>query len=364
MFERNVYCLLGLPFDAVDMAGAVFRIRDAARRRQPCILSTPNLNFLVACLTDEAFRNSVIRSDLSIADGMPIVWVARLLDIPIRDRVAGSGVFETLRHDRTARLSVYFFGGPDGVAEAACQRLAFEDKGLTCAGYESPGFGSVEEMSTEEIVQRINASRADFLVVSLGARKGQAWIEHNRRRLTVPVVSHLGAVLNFLAGTVKRAPQWMQNIGLEWLWRTKEEPMLWRRYFRDGLVLLFLLVTRVLPYAWYLQRHKADADQTANATIETKEERRDYIVHLRGAWTERNVAPLRECFSKAVLAGKDVSLEMGGVTYVDSAFVGLVILLHGHQTRHCRRLRIVSPQEPVRRVIKYCCAEFLCLNTA
>ena len=364
MFERNVFCLLGLPFDAVDLAGTVGRVRDAAARRQPLFLSTPNLNFLVACLNDRTFRNSVVRSDLSVADGMPMVWIAKWLRIPIRGRVAGSDVFETLRNDRTAPLSVFFFGGADGVAEVACRRLTVENRGLTCSGYESPGFGSVEEMSTEEIVQRINASKADFLVVSLGARKGQAWIERNRSSLTVPVVSHLGAVLNFVARTIDRAPNWLQKSGLEWLWRIKEEPMLWRRYFRDGLVLLSLLATRVLPYVWYLRRNQPSMDQLNAATIETKDERQDYVVRLQGAWTERNLAPLRDCFSMAVLIGKDIRLEMGGVMYVDSAFVGLVQLLQGQQDHHGKQLFVVSPQDPVRRVIKYCCAEYLCLGIA
>jgi N-acetylglucosaminyldiphosphoundecaprenol N-acetyl-beta-D-mannosaminyltransferase len=359
MFERNVFCMLGLPFDAVDLAGTVSRIRDAAARRQPFFLSTPNLNFLAASLSDKTFRNSVIRSDLSVADGMPLVWMARWLRIPIRGRVAGSDVFETVRNDGAAPLSVFFFGGVDGVAEAACRRLTVENRGLTCSGYDSPGFGSIEDMSTEEIVQRINASKADFLVVSLGARKGQAWIERNRSRLTVPVVSHLGAVLNFAAGTIDRAPDWLRKSGLEWIWRIKEEPTLWRRYFRDGLVLLSLLASRVLPYVWYLRRNQPSMNDLKAAAIETKDEIQDYVVHLQGAWTERNLAPLRDCFSMAVTGGKDIRLEMGGVTYVDSAFVGLVQLLHGHQDHHGKQLFVVSPQKAVRRVIKYCCAEYL-----
>jgi N-acetylglucosaminyldiphosphoundecaprenol N-acetyl-beta-D-mannosaminyltransferase len=362
-FHRDVYCLLGLPFDAVDMAGAVQHVREAAAQRTPCFMSTPNLNFLIGCRADSQFRDSVINSDLSIADGMPLVWIARLLEIPIRERVAGSTLFDLLRGGSGKQLSIFFFGGPDGVAEAACRRLRFEDKGLTCVGYESPGFGSIEEMSSDGIVQRINASKADFLVVALGAKNGQAWIEHNRARIAVPVISHLGAVLNFVAGRVNRAPAWMQKIGLEWLWRIKEEPQLWRRYFGDGLTLLTLLATRVLPYAWYLQRHKPDADQLATASVDTREEGQHYLVRLRGAWTRRNIAPLRECFSRAVLAGRNATLDMGEITHVDSAFVGLLMLLQGHQKQHGRRLLIVSLPEPVRRVIKYCCAEYLCLGT-
>lgn len=358
-FNRNVYCLLGLPFDAVEMAGAVQHVQEAAAQRTPCFMSTPNLNFVIGCLEDSKFRDSVIHSDLSIADGMPLVWIARLLDIPIRDRVAGSSLFEALRSDTTKRLSVYFFGGADGVAKTACRLLNSESSGVTCAGFTSPGFASVEQMSSDESIAKINASGADFLVVALGAKKGQAWIEHNRARILAPVISHLGAVLNFVAGTVSRAPVWMQNFGLEWLWRIREEPALWRRYIGDGLALLILLAARVLPYAWYVRRHRADADALAMAVAETKEEGQQYVLHLRGAWTQRNIAPLRSCFSRAVMAGKDVKLQMDGVTYVDSAFVGLVILLQGHQKQRGRHLHMSSIPGPVRRVMKYCCAEYL-----
>jgi N-acetylglucosaminyldiphosphoundecaprenol N-acetyl-beta-D-mannosaminyltransferase len=357
-FERDVHCLLGLPIDAVDLAGAERRIRSAAAARSPCFMSTPNVNFLVASRSDEAFRSSIIHSDLSVADGMALVWLAKLIGIPIRERVAGANLFDALRYGRGKPLSVYFFGGPDGVAEAAGRRLCLENKGLRCVGYDAPGFGSIDEMSSEETIRRINAANADLLVVCLGARKGQAWIERNRSRLTVPVISHLGAVLHFAAGTVARAPAWMQRAGLEWLWRIKEEPALWRRYLRDGLALAKLLVTRVLPYVWYLRSHRADPP--GEARVEAREEEQAYAIVLRGAWTRANLAVLRRCFSQAVQAGKDVRLDMTAVTHVDSAFVGLVMLLEGYQQQHGRRLAVLSVPRPVQRVMEYCCAEFLC----
>lgn len=358
-FERDVHCLLGLPIDAVDLAGAERRIRAAAAARLPCFMSTPNVNFVIECRSDDAFRNAVLHSDLSVADGMPLVWLARLIGIPVRQRVAGANLFEALRAGGGGQpLRVYFFGGPAGVAEAAGRRLEREAKGLLCVGYESPGFGSVEEMSGAETIRRINASNADLLVVALGARKGQAWIERNRARLNVPVISHLGAVIHFAAGTVARAPAWMQSVGLEWLWRIKEEPALWRRYFHDGMALAMLLVTRALPYAWYLRSRKGDPP--AEAHLEAREEQQAYAITLRGAWTGANIAVLRWCCSQAVQAGKDVRLDMSAVSHVDSAFVGLVMLLQGYQQQHGRRLAIVSMPRPVQRVMRYCCAEFLC----
>jgi N-acetylglucosaminyldiphosphoundecaprenol N-acetyl-beta-D-mannosaminyltransferase len=356
--NRDVHCLLGLPIDAIDFGAAEQRLRAAAATRSPCLLATPNVNFLIACRFDETFRDSVIHSDLSVADGMPLVWLARLIGIPLRGRVAGANLFEALREARVRPLSIYFFGGPDGVAQAAARRLAVEAKGLVCAGYDSPGFGTVDEMSSEDTIQRINASNADLLAVSLGARKGQAWIERNRSRLRVPVVSYLGAVVDFAAGTVRRAPPWMQRAGLEWLWRIKEEPGLWRRYLWDGWALATLLLTRVLPYVWYAKRGGGGA--CAEPYVEARESEREYAIVLRGAWMRANLRLLRRCFSQAVQAGKDVRLDMTAVSDIDSAFLGLVMLLQGYQQQHGRRLAIASVPRRVQRVMECCCAEFLC----
>lgn len=238
----------GLPFHRVNTSEAVRRLALAMRDRQRLFLSTPNLNFLVAAQTDEAFRQSVLASDLSVADGMPILWLARKQGTPLPERVAGSDVFDALRHgagqDVLGRaVKVFFFGGPPGVAQQACDVLNAEHaRGgpMLGVGALSPGFGSVQDMSTPEVLQAINASGADFLVVALGAKKGQAWIVHNLPHLQVPVVSHLGAVVNFVAGTVRRAPVRWQRWGLEWLWRIKEEPALLGRYWRDGWGLLRL----------------------------------------------------------------------------------------------------------------------------
>lgn len=249
--DRNLHWILGLPFDAVTLQEAVQRVRTAAIDRTPLFISTPNLNFLIASQKDPEFRDSVIRSDLSLADGMPIIWLAKLLKVPIHERVAGSSLFEVLRYQPIKAgerpLRVYFFGGPDGIAQRANAAINHDSSSMVCCGYMSPGFGSLEEMSTPEILQQINACQADFVVVSLGAKKGQAWIERNRSQITAPVISHLGAVVNFVAGNVQRAPAWVQRIGMEWVWRIKEEPSLWIRYVKDGFGLLHLWITQVLP---------------------------------------------------------------------------------------------------------------------
>ncbi|MFZ1910389.1 MAG: WecB/TagA/CpsF family glycosyltransferase [Burkholderiales bacterium] len=358
-FAREVHCLLGLPFDAVDAAGAAAAIREAATHRRRCVLSTPNLNFLVACLRDEAFRDSVIESDLSIADGMPLVWIARILGIPLPERVAGSSVFERLRREEAGRMSVYFFGGVPGTAETACRRLNADSPGMRCVGFENPGFGSVEDMSSDETIARINASRADFVVVALGARKGQAWIARSRERLSASVISHLGAVLNFVAGTVRRAPPWMQRSGLEWLWRIREEPALWGRYLADGMALLRLVATRVIPHRLFIWRHGPHSSVLAAAAMETSDDGKERLARLRGAWTAGGLAPLREWLAQNVYSRADVRLDMASVSYVDSAFLGLLLLAYGESKRRGGRLNIGPTSKNAARVFRYACAEFL-----
>jgi N-acetylglucosaminyldiphosphoundecaprenol N-acetyl-beta-D-mannosaminyltransferase len=357
-FSRQVHCLLGLPFDMVGLDAAEQRIRAAVANRSSCFLSTPNLNFVISAQSDREFRNSVIDSDLSMPDGMPLVWIAPILGMPLEERVAGSDLFNKLRKS-TERMSVYFFGGLEGVAELACRRLNGEHSGLVCVGFEYPGFASVEEMSDDRSIQKINASGADFLVVSLGAKKGQAWIQHNRDRLAIPAISHLGAVVNFISGNVTRAPIWMQRNGLEWLWRIKEEPALWRRYASDGLVFCKLLFTRVLPCALFMFVNRPSAQDLKSARIELSNEQTATVIRLTGAWAATNLAPLRDCFSREYDRGIDIRLDLEQVSYVDSAFLGLLILLYGGLHRHGKRLLFSRLSKNVQKILHYACADYL-----
>ena len=358
-FERQVFCLLGLPFDAINLADAVRTVQSSARARTPCFFSTPNTNFVVTAQRDEAFRASVYRSDLSLVDGMPLLWMARLLGLPFRERVAGSVLFEALRHSTAEPIGVYFFGGPDGVAAAAAQHLNAQPQGLHCVGHDSPGFVPVEAMSDAARIDRINASGADFVVVSLGAKKGQAWIERNRARLRAPVISHLGAVVNFVAGTVRRAPGWMQRSGVEWLWRIREEPALWRRYAQDAMGASKLLCRCVIPYAWHLHFNRPDAAEQGSASVQVERGATTTVVHLRGAWSASNLGPLRKAFADVAGADNALRLDLSAVLAVDSAFVALLGLLKAYRHDIGLPTEVTNIAPRLRRVFGYCCALFL-----
>ena len=323
-FQRDVHCVLGLPFDALTMSQAVEHVRQAAFSGTRCFVSTPNLNYLIAARTDRAFRDSVLRSDLNLVDGMPLIWTARLLGVPLPERVSGAGLFERLLEHAGPPVTVFFFGGPDGVAEVACARVNAREGGLRCVGFDSPGFGSVEDMSDADRIARINASGAQFVIVALGARKGQGWIERNAARLDAPVLCHLGAVVNFAAGRVRRAPTRVQSVGLEWLWRIKEEPSLVKRYTNDGVRFLRLLFSRVMPEA--LLRQVRAVNQTTQPALACTVGTDRVKIELSGPWDWADLQPLRTALSSTRASGLPLCIELQGVTRVSSALIALLML--------------------------------------
>lgn len=319
-FQRNLHWIAGIPFDAITLQGAIDAVKLSANNRTRLFVSTPNLNFLIASQRDAGFASSVMHSDLSLADGMPIVWLARLFGIPIWERVAGSSLFEALTHSMLPTgqqpLRVFFFGGPAGAGKAASDALNSQSGGMRCVGFLSPGFGSVSEMSTDAIIEKINDSDADFLVVALGANKGQAWIEHNLQKLKPPVVSHLGAVINFAGGSIKRAPAWVQRLGLEWGWRIKEEPSLWKRYWNDGLSFLVLLLTKAIPLALLIRKMKAAGIIEQPSTCAAAIDRNMLKVKWIGPLTHAKAGPLYEYFESAQKQKLPASLDLSQCTYV------------------------------------------------
>jgi len=327
--SREVYCMLGVPIDAIGMQGVLRRIEAAARRKTRFLISTPNLNWFVTSQSNGTFKESLILSDLCTADGMPIVWIARLAGIPIKNRIAGSDIFDALKAELSPAqsLKIFLFGGPEGAAEMAARALNSRAGGVKCVGWFYPGFGSEEEMSHDDIIDRINRSGADFLVASLGSQKGQSWLRRSHQRLLIPVRAHLGATLNFQAGTIRRAPPMMRNFGLEWLWRIKEEPYLWTRYWNDGRIMLRLLFTRVLPFAfwtWWLRRRYARAEDLVISQIHGAD---TVTLSLSGPADARHVDKAIPAFRDAIATGKRIILDFSNIRAVDARFLGLLLML-------------------------------------
>jgi N-acetylglucosaminyldiphosphoundecaprenol N-acetyl-beta-D-mannosaminyltransferase len=349
--SRVVYGVLGIPIDAVDLAAVVQQIGAAMGQDAPFLISTPNLNFLVASQTDIEFRESLLRSDLCPVDGVPIVWIARLLGIPIQMRVAGSDIFDRLKLESRHSVKVFLFGGPDGVAETCSKVLNEQPNGIVCAGALYPGFGSVQNMSTDAIIDRINASDARFLVASLGAQKGQSWLLHNHDRLEVPVRSHLGAAINFQAGLLRRAPLFVRRFGFEWLWRIKEEPHLWRRYLHDGTVLLRLMMANVLPLAVSaIWRRLRGGDSIELGVFPAETGPRSKKILLTGDATANQLEAAIPMFREAIGDSDEVTIEVSRLRTIDARFFGFLLMVRKQTLRHGGRLRFSGVSPRIRRL--------------
>jgi len=353
--RREVYGFFGIPIDAVDMPAVLRRIEDAISGSNPFLISTVNLNFLnMARNADGEFRDSLLISDLCTADGMPIVWLARLLGVPIKQRIAGSDIFERLKSEkfRDARLKVFFFGGDEGVAATACKRINTEAAEMTCVGSLYPGFGTLDEMSTSGTVETINNSGANFLAVALGARKGQLWLRRNQDRLRVPVRAHLGATLNFQAGTLKRAPGVMQRLGIEWLWRIKEEPELWRRYWNDGLALIQLVLTCVLPLLIMGFSDRSSLRDASELKVIQTDNHDSVTIALNGFATAETVAEVLPYFESAVAASKSILINFTDTRQIDARFLGLILMLNEYLKKQGQQLRFAGASSRLARIFR------------
>jgi N-acetylglucosaminyldiphosphoundecaprenol N-acetyl-beta-D-mannosaminyltransferase len=346
---REVYCILGIAVDAVDMGEVVRLIERAAPAMQPFVIGTPNINFLVTSQVDPQFREALLLCDLCPVDGMPIVWIARLLGIPISQRVAGSDIFKILksRPKSKAPLRVFLFGASEPVAKAAASQLNQGDGGLQCVGWACPGFGDLDQLSEKRFIDQINASGADFLVAALGARKGQLWLQRNHHCLQVPIRAHLGAVINFEAGTIKRAPGRMGKLGLEWLWRIREEPALWRRYWHDGKALFRIFLTQIVPLAVVARRQRASAGHDL-VMVETQNNHA-VTVCLTGDAVGAHIAEATAAFRRALETGKQIVLDCSGVAAIDARFFGLLLMLRKQLVAGGNTLRFTGVSVSLRR---------------
>lgn len=361
-FNRDVWCLLGLPFDAVSMELASEQIFRSSASKKKCVISTPNLNFVVTALTNSDFRDTVISSELSLLDGMPLLWVSKLVDTGVSEKVSGSDFFDYLWNKNTpnnGNLNVFFFGGEKGIAQAASENINARYSGVSCVGYLDPGFGPIDVLSSPDNINKINQSQADFLIVALGAIKGQHWIDLNRAKLSTPVISHLGAVINFVAGKVRRAPRWMQKSGLEWIWRIYQEPVLWRRYLVDGFVFSKLLLTRVVPYIIWRKLNSRRLVKSRPPSCQLEAGTRSTIIKIKGDCLHDNLGPIREVFASAARNSNQIELDLEYVSLIDGAFLGLCQVLL-KQTKCSGGQLIISGLSPsLRRIFYWNCAEYL-----
>lgn len=223
----NRLSILGVRVDDVTEAESVARCeRFIVERRRSVV--TPNPEIVMAARRDPALRHALARADLAIPDGGGLLLAARWWGQPLRAQVRGSDLAERLlARAASAGWRVFFLGGAPGVAEAAAARSAARWPGLQVAGTFA---GDAEERGDAATRAAISAAGpVDILLVAYGASRQERWMVRNLVHLDVGVALGIGGVLDFLSGRVRRAPRWLREARLEWLFRLVVQPWRWRR---------------------------------------------------------------------------------------------------------------------------------------
>ena len=244
--------------DSVTFSAAIAAIEALVDARRGGIVLTPNVDHVVLASDDDRFRGAYRRCSLSLADGMPVVWAARALGRPLPEKLSGSDLREPLMKLAAARgFRVFLLGGAEGVARRAAAHLVATNPSLRIVGTASPQIHAADpreraakrpwgSMTTEAplrhdrrrgsrerhaLVARIKEADPDLVLVGLGAPKQELWIHEAATELSPAVLLGIGASIDFLAGTARRAPPWVSRAGLEWAFRLAQEPRrMWRRY--------------------------------------------------------------------------------------------------------------------------------------
>lgn len=237
--ERVIGSVLGVPIDVLSWDVAVARIMAWGRARESRYVAICNVHVTVTASRDAAFGEVIAEADMATPDGAPIAWMLRRLDFADQPRISGPDLMlALLRRCLDEGVAVYFYGSTPDTLAALERRLMERFPGLRIAGAESPPFRDLSAEEDDQSVARINASGAGILFVGLGCPKQERWMAAHRGRVNAVMIG-VGAAFDFHAGTVRRAPAWMQRNGLEWLHRLASEPRrLWRRYLVTNLLFI------------------------------------------------------------------------------------------------------------------------------
>jgi N-acetylglucosaminyldiphosphoundecaprenol N-acetyl-beta-D-mannosaminyltransferase len=232
--------LFGVPVHAVTMAQALEVCHSAVQEQRPMTIGVVNAAKVVNMQRQPLLREAVLAADLTVADGMSVVWASRLLRQPLPERITGIDLFQELLAlaDRE-RYSVYLLGAEQAVLEEVARRIHREYPNVRIAGARN---GYFSDAQSRQVAEHIRESRPDMLFVAMTPPKKEIFLATWGRLMKVPVCHGVGGSFDVMAGKVKRAPEFWQRTGLEWLYRTLQEPRrLWKRYLVTNSIFIWMV---------------------------------------------------------------------------------------------------------------------------
>lgn len=338
---KHSVAVMGLPLANVTADEAVEQIESLILSGGTHQVATANLDFWLNSLNDVHLHRVIAGCSLVLPDGMPLVWISRLLGKPLKERVSGVDLVPQL-----AKLSakngygIYFLGGRPGVAERATKALQEKYPGVNIVGHHAPPLADLERMDHGDALDRIRAAKPDILLVAFGNPKQEKWIRMHAKRSGVPVSIGIGGSMDMLVGDVQRAPIWMQRSGLEWLGRCLQEPArLLPRYVRNFSGLALKLPLALM--AQFLQRpHRgpSSVNRSGDSGI--------VHLHLQGNLESETSAALHRTVDSCIADGQLLVVHMRELSYASPE--GLGALLDARQRLLATGLSLTLASVPTR----------------
>lgn len=241
--------LFGIPVHAVTMTQALDIIDGVIARRERMQIGVVNAAKVVNMRRNPALGEDVLSSDFILADGIAVVWASRLLRRPLPERVTGIDLMMgMLRRGNRHRYRVYCLGATEEVSSAVAKRIAADFPEVVLAGRHHGYFTDAEEAG---IAEAIAAARPDILLVAMTSPKKEKFLARWSERIGASICHGVGGSFDVLAGKVQRAPESWQRLGLEWLYRLKQEPgRMWRRYLVTNTLFCWLLFGELWRQLW------------------------------------------------------------------------------------------------------------------
>jgi exopolysaccharide biosynthesis WecB/TagA/CpsF family protein len=242
---HTVCHIFDLNINKITAQGVLQKIEEFIASRQPHQIAYLNAHCVNRTFRDDRYRKIIMNSDIVYADGMALVWVSHLTNDPLPERVnAGDFLPDLCKLCEEKQYKLYFLGCEPGVAEAAAEQLLNKFPKLKIVGTQHGYFTEAEEQS---IISEINNTKPDILLVGFGVPQQEKWLAKNLQKLQVPVAWGVGALLEYYALKTPRAPRWMRQSGLEWLFRLYLEPRrMWKRYLVGNMVFVMHVLALVL----------------------------------------------------------------------------------------------------------------------
>ncbi|MGI8826043.1 MAG: WecB/TagA/CpsF family glycosyltransferase [Chloroflexota bacterium] len=219
--------ILGVPVDVVTEPDALSFVRERIRTHTPSRVVTVNVEYVMHAYKDSAFAHVLQTADMATPDSAGILWAMRRQGEDVSQRVGGSDLIWSLSEQASREgHRVFLLGAAEGVAQCAASRLQTRNPNLTVAGTWAGSPGPSERAFIVDLIRR---SQTDLLFVAFGSPRQDLWIAENLLHTGACVAIGVGGSFDYVAGTARRAPAWMRDRGMEWLWRLYRQPWRWRR---------------------------------------------------------------------------------------------------------------------------------------